>query len=63
MSTYIMELDKILLIYRVIIFIDKTNNNEVDLVTPQRKIRYNIHKDIYRDNLNFNSLKYKMKKK
>ena len=49
MSTYIMELDEILLIYRVMIFIDKTNNNEVDLVTPQRKIRYNIHKDIYRD--------------
>ena len=47
-NAYIKELNKSLLIYRIIMIIDKTNNNkELDLVMLQKEIMFDIQKDFY----------------
>ena len=63
-STYISELEKIILIYGAITFIDETNNNnEIDLVTSQKNVKYNIEKDIYRDKFELELVKIKGEEK
>ena len=63
-STYISELEKIILIYGAIPFIDETNNNnEIDLVTSQKNVKYNIEKDIYRDKFELELVKIKSEEK
>ena len=53
-ETFVTELNKEFSIYDLITFSDKNkNNNKLNLISPNRNLKFQLKKDVYKTSLNF----------